>query len=152
MAFRFSQNALLRLRATLQQVEERALLRMWQEARSGEKDLERAQAVRRDYRQRRTAPPPGAPLLGADLQFSDFVDAHLAGDEERMRQRLAAKQREVQTQLAVFREARRRREVIEALRDRELRTHREGELRREQRALDDAYLMQLLLPGRQTRG
>lgn len=144
MTFHFSLAALLRLRTTLELVEERSLLRLRQDARQFELDLERMVARRREQRLRRSPALSGGALLGADLQFSDFLEARLEVDEELVRQLLLAKQMEIQGQLVVFLEARRRREVMESLRDGELRSYREQERRREQRGLDDLFLLQLL--------
>ena len=90
---------------------------------------------------------------GADLHFSDFLDSRMEHEEQQVRQRLASEQQDIQHQLVVFLEARRRREAMEALRDRELRSYREQEQRREQRGLDDLFLLQLLLArGSRPRG
>ena len=155
MAFRFSLAALLQLRCTLEQVEERTLLGLRREARSLEQFLEHLTARRREQRERlrRTPSLPGSALTGADLHFSDFLDSRMEHEEQQVRQRLASEQQDIQHQLVVFLEARRRREAMEALRDRELRSYREQEQRREQRGLDDLFLLQRLLArGSRPRG
>jgi flagellar biosynthesis chaperone FliJ len=86
----------------------------------------------------------GGSLTGADLRFAGFLEARLALEEEKMQQRLREKREDTQRQVTVFSSARRRREAIEALRDRERTASREAERRREQRGLDDLFLLQLL--------
>ena len=152
MAFRFSLAALLRLRATLEQVEERGLLRLRQDTRQLEILLEQMAVRQHSQKVRRIAPPAGAVLTGAHLQFSDFLETRLKHEEQLAREQLRVKIEEVRKQFAIFAEARRRREAIEALRDHELRTFQEQDRRREQRSLDDVFLLQLLLARRGRRG
>jgi flagellar export protein FliJ len=144
MAFHFSLEGLLRLRAALEQVEERALLRLRLEERLLEQEIEQMAAVRMRQRSRRVAAVSGGSLTGADLRFAGFLEARLALEEEKMQQRLREKREDTQRQVTVFSSARRRREAIEALRDRERTASREAERRREQRGLDDLFLLQLL--------
>ncbi len=148
MAFRFSLEGLLRLRATLEQVEERALLRLWQDTRRLEQEVEQVAALRLRQRSRRVPSVAGGALTGADLQFAGFLGIRLELEEQKIRQQLLAKQEETRRQLDVFTAARRRREAMQSLRDREFNVYREAEHRREQRGLDELFLLQLLL----TRG
>jgi len=153
MAFRFSLEGLLRLRATLEQVEERALLRLRLEERLLEQEIEQMAAARMRQTSQGVAAVPGDSLTGADLQFAAFLEVRLALEEDRMQQRLREKRQDTQRQVNVFSAVRRRREAIEALRDREAAAYREKEQRREQRGLDELFLLQLLRGrGRQPRG
>lgn len=142
MGFRFSLEGLLRLRATLEQVEECALLRLRREERLLQQEVEQVAALRLRQRALRAAARPGA-LTGADLQFAGFLVARLGLEEDAMRQHWLEKQNETQKQMGVFMAARRRREAIEALRNRELSAYREAEQRGEQRGLDEMFLLQL---------
>lgn len=148
MGFRFSLEGLLRLRGALEQVEERALLRLRLEERLLEQEMEQVAALRTRQASRRTsqrtAAVPGGSLTGADLQFAGFLEARLALEEDRMRQQLRERREETQRQVSVFSLARRRREAIEALRDRQRAAYREAEQRREQRGLDELFLLQRL--------
>jgi len=153
MGFHFSLEGLLRLRAALEQVEERALSRLRLEERLLEQEIEQMAAVRMRQTSQRVAAVPGGSLTGADLQFAGFLEARLALEEEKMQQRLREKREETQRQVNVFSAVRRRREAIEALRDRERAAYREAEQQREQRGLDELFLLQLLRGrGRQPRG
>ncbi len=153
MGFHFSLEGLLRLRAALEQVEERALSRLRVEERLLEQEIEQMAALRMRQTSQRVAAVPGGSLTGADLQFAGFLEARLALEEEKMQQRLREKREETQRQVNVFSAVRRRREAIEALRDRERAAYREAEQQREQRGLDELFLLQLLRGrGRQPRG
>jgi flagellar biosynthesis chaperone FliJ len=165
MAFRFSLAALLRLRATLEQVEERKLMSLRHEAQRFELAIEQNIASRRDQRLQQGwllagRDPIGAGqagdrhagdrhattgLTGADLQFSHSCLARLELSAQQLQQQLVSKQEDIRLQLGRFTAARRQREAIESLRERQLELYRTEERRREQRSLDDLFLVQLLL-------
>jgi flagellar biosynthesis chaperone FliJ len=148
MTFRFALAALLRLRTTLEQVEERKLLSLRQDAVGCELAIEQTRAAWRNQQLRRGSATGSAGLIGADLRFSDFLQARLEFEEQQMRQTLLAKQEEVRGQLGVFINARRQREAIESLREHALEVYRENERRREQGSLDEVFLLQLWLARR----
>ncbi len=154
MAFLFSLVALLRLRGAREQVEERKLLSLRHDAQRFELAIEQNVVARRAQRlqqasllartDRISVEHTRGGFMSADLQFSDFCLARLEFDAQQLRQQLAAKQEEIRRQLALFTEARRQREAIESLRDRQIEVYRAEERRREQRSLDDLFLLQLL--------
>jgi flagellar export protein FliJ len=153
MAFRFSLAALLRFRVILEQVEERKLLSLRQDALRIELAIQQTVIVQLDQRQQRALLLTRAGLTGAGLQFSNACLGRLELGEQQMRQQLLAKQVEIHRQLACFTEARRQREVIDGLRDRELQSYREEERRSEQRQMDELFLLRLLHARRvQARG
>jgi flagellar biosynthesis chaperone FliJ len=144
MAFRFSLEGLLRLRVTLEQVEESALLRLRQEERLLRQQVEEVAALRLQQRSRRVAALPAGALTGADLQFAEFLGARLALEEVEFRRRWLDKQKDTQRQMEVLTAARRRRQAMQALRDREFSAYRGAEHRREQRGRDELFLLHLL--------
>ena len=149
MAFRFSLSALLRLRSTLERVQEGRLMLLRQEAHLLQTSIDRTVAARR---QLKLEPAPnlggGAlsqSLTGADYQFLSFQQAQIEWREQQLRQQLLEKQNQVQMQMAAFADARRKRQVLESLRDRELALYQQEANRKDQRLLDDMFLLQLIL-------
>lgn len=149
MAFRFSLSALLRLRSTLERVQEGKLMFLRQEEHLLQASIERTAAARRQLKLER-APnleggAPSQPFTGADYQFLSFQQAQLEWCEQQLRQQLLEKQNQVEMQMAAFTDARRKRQVLESLRDRELALYEQEANRKDQRLLDDMFLLQLIL-------
>jgi len=157
MAFRFSLSALLRLRSTLERIEESKLLFLRQEAQLLAASGERIATARRNLRiepaPNLVGPSPlSAFFTGADFQFLNLQQTRMAWQEQQIRRQLVEKQYEVQTQMAAFTEARRKRQVLESLRERELAMYALEERRRDQRRLDDAFLLLLIRQRAASRG
>lgn len=78
---------------------------------------------------------------GAELSFLQASDGLLHGQRQELEQELLRCQHLRDQQERVFRQARRERETFENLRSQHLRAYRLDQARREQRLLDDLFLM-----------
>ena len=166
MAFRFSLAALLRVRSTFERVEEGKLQILRREAQLLHLELDQTGVARRnaklepapnlgDASSRTASSFPASPatfLTGADLQFSYFRQTQLAWREQQLQQLVQEKQCQIQDQTITFAEARRQRQVLDSLRDRELGVYEQEERRKDQRRLDDTFLLQLVLRRRAAGG
>jgi flagellar export protein FliJ len=141
LAFRYRLEILLRLQRSVEHQEENRLmacaarvaslkneLQDWEEAR-----LARRASVWADLEK-------GAP--GTVLQFAALWDRAVSLHEKEILEKLHAAEKAREEQLTVYRAARRKREVLESLRQREETTHNSELLRRIQRDLDEAHLAQ----------
>ena len=149
MAFRFSLSALLRLRSTLERVQEGKLIFLRQEAHLLQASIGRTAAARRDLTLEHAPNLTGGALsqflTGADYQFLSFQRDQLEWREQQLRQQLLEKLNQAQMQMALFTDARRKRQVLESLRDRKLALYEQEANRKDQRRLDDMFLLQLIL-------
>jgi flagellar export protein FliJ len=140
MAFRFPLQTVLRIRRSLEQQEEALLVLINREIQAGISKLEkmdRAVSVLRDNRSSTVA----SGCTSAELSFfGDCINAVL-----RSRTRLHSKVDELRKLGALQRErfenCRRQREVVETLRSKQLAVYREQEMRKEQREIDDLFLV-----------
>lgn len=82
-----------------------------------------------------------AGITAAELQFGLLGDAALLRHRRELAQQLARLEQLRDQQREIFRQARRARETLEAVRDQQLRLYQKEAARREQRSLDDLFLM-----------
>jgi flagellar biosynthesis chaperone FliJ len=82
-----------------------------------------------------------AGLTGAELQFDLLCNSALASYRKVLEKELAELEKLRDQQYEVFRRARLQREILESVRDGQLRDYRAQKIRREQRAIDDLFLM-----------
>jgi flagellar biosynthesis chaperone FliJ len=142
MAFRFTLETLLRLQRSIEQQEEKRLLacagqiaglnaelQAWTRA-----CLQSKETLWSDLRK-------GTP--GAFLQFAGLWEQAAYTQERQLREQLRAAERARQEQLHLYRSARRKRETLESLKDRERSLYTLAYLRRTQQELDEAHLMRL---------
>jgi flagellar export protein FliJ len=80
-------------------------------------------------------------MTGAELQFELQCESELLRHLWELEQQFARLQRLRDQQREVFRQAREVRETLEAIRDRELHSYGKESLRREQRDLDELFLL-----------
>ena len=80
-------------------------------------------------------------MTGAELQFELQCESELLRHLWELEQQFARLQRLRDQQREVFRQAREARETLEAIRDRELHSYGKESLRREQRDLDELFLL-----------
>jgi len=78
---------------------------------------------------------------GAELAFLQTTEGLLHAQRQEVEQELLRCQHVRDQQERVFRQARRERETFESLRDEQLRNYKREQSRREQRHLDDLFLM-----------
>jgi len=140
MAFHFPFEVLLRLRKSVERQQEMLLVALTQQMDQVQREIDKAESWLKVLSQRDSATLHEG-TAASELHF--FTDCH--DTVEHLRQSLKneyVKLREAHCrQRSVLEHARRDREVIEELRQRQLRTYREEEKRAEQRRLDDMFLM-----------
>jgi|SRR5579863_43254 len=77
----------------------------------------------------------------AELQFGLLREAAMLRRQREFEQQLIRVQQLRDQQREIFQQARRAREMLESLRDQQLQLYKEDAARREQRSLDDLFLM-----------
>jgi flagellar export protein FliJ len=87
----------------------------------------------------------------AELRFDLQCEAQLLRRRRDAEQQLAALEQARDQQRKIFYQARMARETLEAVRHRQLSLHKKDTLRREQRSLDDLFLMRLFVQLRNLR-
>jgi flagellar export protein FliJ len=140
MAFHFSLETLLRFRQglerrqeTLLQAANQRLATVRSEIDSLGQFLEHRRTVRSEELSRGT--------FASELQFEMVGDDILRQRLQVLHQECSRVQASRDEQLETFRKARTDREAVESIRDRQLRAYNEDQRRREQRQLDDLFLM-----------
>jgi len=84
----------------------------------------------------------GAGVTSAELRFAGQCDAELLRQRRMLDPQLARLEQLCREQREIFQEARRAREMLEGVRDRQLQVYQKEAARREQRSLDDLFLLQ----------
>lgn len=140
MAFRFPLQALLHLRQSLEHQQELRLRAANQQVARVRHALEQL-----DGRIRQTqtlyAQYLASGTTGAELSFLQTTEGLLHAQRQEVEHELLRCQHVRDQQERVFRQARRERETFESLRDDQLRNYERDQARREQRHLDDLFLM-----------
>lgn len=140
MPFRFPLQALLHLRQSLEHQQELRLRAANQQVARVRHALEQLEG-----RIRQTQTVYSQYLAGgttsAELAFLQTAEGLLHAQRQEVEQELLRCQHVRDQQERVFRQARRERETFESLRDEQLRNYKREQARREQRHLDDLFLM-----------
>ncbi len=140
MAFRFSLEPVLRLRASYERLERLRLLAIVAMIVRVRQEIavvayETAEAGR--SKQARLA----AGVAGVDLHLEAAVERGRAARREQLDRRLAALERTQENQRRAFHTARQKRQILENLRARRWEEYRRGQSRREQQQLDELHLI-----------
>lgn len=139
MAFRFSLDAVLRFRESVEHSEEAALLRIVQGIAQAE--LELRQVAEEQVRLRAQREHDLAlKLPAAHLNQIAMRELELKTVADGLRLRLRQLEAQRVQQLAVYQNARQDREVLTELRKRQRQAHQMEERRREQKTLDNLFL------------
>ena len=140
MAFRFPLEAVLRLRLSYERLEKLRLLaiaaliaRLREEIAAATREESAARIVRRQILTEGAA--------AGELQLGVAAEKARARRNRELADRLAAFQRQHQRQSLAYQSARRRREILENLRARQLREYQREQDRKAQQALDELYLL-----------
>ncbi len=140
MPFRFPLQALLHLRQSLEHQQELRLRAANQQVARVRYALEQL-----DSRVRQTQTLFSQYLAGgttgAELSFLRTTEGLLHAQRQEVEHELSRCQHVRDQQERVFRQARRERETFESLRDEQLRDYEREQARRQQRQLDDLFLM-----------
>ena len=139
MAFRFTLDAVLRFRESVEHSEEAALLLIVRQIIEAEHKLQQgdAEQVRiREQREKNLA----LKLPAAHLMEITERELELKGAADELRVRLQQLETQRLTQLGVYQTARQDRQVLSELRERQRHAYQLQQKRQEQKALDDLYL------------
>ena len=140
MAFNFSLQSILHFRQSVEHQQElrlRAANQKVGRAQHGieQIDLRRAVLLAEQTRQL------GAGVSAAELRFGLLCEAELLRQRRDLELQLVRLQQLRDQQREIFQQARRTRETLEAVRDQQLCTYKQEAARREQRHLDDLFLL-----------
>lgn len=140
MPFRFSLQALLHFRQSIEHQQElrlRAANQQVARARHGLEQIDgrirQTQTLSSEFLARGTT--------GAELSFLQTTESSLLDQRQELELELVRCQHVRDQQERVFRQARRERETFESLRNQHLHDYQRDQARREQRRLDDLFLM-----------
>ena len=140
MAFRFALQSLLALRQSQEGQEEALLLNANRKVDAVRREIESCQEYLRHLNLLR-AQSLNSGMSGAELNFDLLCEAAIRDRKRALEEQLVAVEKGRDQQFEVFRQARMRREILESLRDRQFRQYEIERDRRQQRSLDDAFLM-----------
>lgn len=140
MAFRFTLEAVLRVRKSYERVERLRLLQIAAAMVQVQNEIAAAvrdsEAARRNLRERLASGSSGV-----EIQFEAACETVRASHRRALELRLAGLRKKHEAQRMAYRIARQKREILENLRERQLREFLREEARRDQRALDELYLL-----------
>jgi flagellar export protein FliJ len=139
MAFRFSLDAVLRFRESLEHSEEAALLRIVHEITEAEQELGQINAEQihiREQRERDLA----LKLPASHLRDIAIRELELKTAADKLGVRLRQLETQRLAQLAVYQTARQERQVLSELREQHHRTYQLEQKRKDQRTLDALFL------------
>lgn len=141
MAFRFTLEAVLRYRRSLEDREQMRLQLLLSRRVALQEEWQRALAARRQAQTTLHQDLLQALTPAIEVQFWMAGLRGLESREELLRFQLQQLQAEVALQMTHYQQARRRREVLESLRTAQLSDYRLQQQRREQARLDEMYLL-----------
>jgi len=140
MAFHFPLQAVLHLRESVEHQQELRLRAANKQVARVRHLIEQLDAHRQESHgvQAQTL---SAGTTAVELHFELLCEAQLLRHRKELSQQLARLEQLREQQREIFQQARRARETLEAVRDRQLRAHQKEARRREQRNLDDLFLL-----------
>jgi flagellar export protein FliJ len=141
MAFRFTLQPVLRYRQTLEERERLTLQSLLGKRTALLQALQQAQEMRRQLQIAMQRAMQEAPTAAIELHVSLARLNGIACQQELLRSCLALLEEEVARQTARYRAERQKREMLESLRDSQLREYRVKQQRHEQAALDELHLL-----------
>ncbi|MBZ5597373.1 MAG: flagellar export protein FliJ [Acidobacteriia bacterium] len=140
MAFRFSLQTLLQFRKSVEHQQELLLQEANHQVTRVRHEIEGVDGFMAEMAARR-ARELDSGVSAAELQFENLCRLVLL-EHRRQLQRALAEREEVRVNRSqAFHEARRRREVVDTLRRHQLQVHRQEQKRKEQRYLDELFLL-----------
>ncbi|MGB8885538.1 MAG: hypothetical protein WCC87_02395 [Candidatus Korobacteraceae bacterium] len=141
MAFRFTLEAVLRYRRSLEDREQMRLQPLLARRAALQQERQRAREARLRLQTALHQGLERAPVPAIEIQFSGVCLRGLEGGEALLQSQLQQLQSEITQQTARYQQERRKREVLESLRDGQLRDYRLRQQRREQALRDEMYLL-----------
>ncbi len=140
MAFHFPLQAVLHFRESMEHQQELRLRAANQQVARVRHLLEQIDSRRQDLLNTQTK-RLGAGMTAVELQFELLCETELLRHRRELEQQLVRLQQVREQQREIFQQARRARETLEAVRDQQLRLYKKEATRREQRSLDDLFLL-----------
>jgi flagellar export protein FliJ len=140
MPFRFPLQAVLHFRQSIEHQQELRLRAANQQVARVQRMIEVADAQRQNlYANQSKELSQG--VSAAELQFGLLYEKDLLRQRKELEPQLTQAQQLRDLQREIFRRARQARETLESVRDRQLDLYRKEAARREQRSLDDLFLL-----------
>jgi flagellar export protein FliJ len=140
MAFHFQLQAVLHFRESIEHQQELRLRAANQRVGRVRHLIEQVEQRRQELHSLQSR-DLGAGTTAAELRFGLQCEAELQRQRRELEQQLAAAQQARQQQREIFQQAKRARETLESVRDRQLHLYQKDAARREQRSLDDLFLL-----------
>jgi flagellar export protein FliJ len=140
MAFRFALQSVLHFRQSVEHQQELRLRAANQQVARVQHLVDHLNARRRELHAARTR-DLGAGLSAAELQFELQCDRELLRHRSELEAQIGKLQQLRDQQRVAFQQARLARQTLEGVRDQQLRVYRQETARREQRELDDLFLL-----------
>jgi flagellar export protein FliJ len=140
MAFHFPLQAVLHFRQSLEHQQELRLRAANQQLARVQRLIEQMDLRRRENRSTQTN-ELSAGVTAAELRFELLCEGELLRHRRELEQQLLRLEQLRQQQRELLQQARWARETLESVRDRQLRVYQKEALRREQRSLDDLFLL-----------
>jgi flagellar export protein FliJ len=140
MAFHFSLEAVLKLRASFERLEQNRLLLI---AAALVRVREALASLARDFAEaeKQTLAKLAAGIFSAELDFDRRIQQNFRERRAALERREAELLAKLATQQRAYQDAKNRREILEELRDRRLAQYRSEQQRREQQRLDELFLL-----------
>lgn len=139
MAFHFTLGAVLRYRRSLEEREELRLQTLLASRAAVLEELQQAATARRRRRSAIADALHHSGVPAAELHFSTAQLNGIAERQQALRSRLSVLENNISEQTIRYRRERQNREVLESLRERQLRDYRVVEQRRQQLLLDELH-------------
>ncbi len=140
MAFHFPLQAVLHFRQSVEHQQELRLRAANQLVGRARHLIEQLDAQRQDLHSAQVK-ELSLGMTAVELQFELLCETELFRRRRELEQQLARLEQLREQQRALFQQARQAREMLEAVRDRQLRLYQKETARREQRSLDDLFLL-----------
>jgi flagellar export protein FliJ len=140
MAFRFSLQMLLRLQKSVERQQELLLQAANARVRQANQQIQEIDAWVEAYRKRR-AEGMDTGLRAAEIHFDERCREVLKNHRQYLADELSRREKIREDQRGAFEAARRAREVTDSLRERKMEAYRIEEQRREQRRMDDLFIL-----------
>ena len=140
MPFHFPLQAVLNLRESVEHQQELRLRAADQQVARVRHLIEQMDARRQDL-QRAQAQTLSVGMTAVELQFELLCDAELLRHRRELEQQLVRLEQQREQQREILQQARRARETLGAVRDQQVRRYQKEAARREQRSLDDLFLL-----------
>ena len=141
MSFRFSLEAVLRYRQSLEDAALRHLQMLILQRAQLNQEVRQIQLARRQSREAVWEAMQQSPHSGAELQLVELANQSLASSVDQVQKRLAGLEKTIAQQTGHYQTERQKREMLSSLRERRLRDYQSELQHREQHRLDELRLL-----------